>query len=98
MQEYLNYYGVSYYTCECGADKCRQDQYSHSIWCPKYIAPAPITDNCNCGVGPWHSPDCKKRVWPKKEVDAVQNLQLKLKKAVEQLNATNTSGLTKGEK
>jgi hypothetical protein len=48
-------------TCECGAHKLELGIYGHSTFCPLYIAPALITDKCECGVGPWHSVNCRFR-------------------------------------
>jgi len=75
--------------CECGADKLKQGIYGHSTWCPLYIAPSPISDNCNCGGVPgrqhWHSPLCDKRQWHEPEKTELELLQIKLKKIAEEL-------------
>lgn len=72
--------------CCCGADKTGLTIYEHSTWCPLFIAPAPITDHCRCGVGGWHSPGCKNRVWPEEPVNELKKVQEYMKNIVDNLN------------
>lgn len=72
--------------CTCGATKCGQDKYSHSTWCDIFIAPMPIADNCRCGVGNWHSPLCKNRVWPEEPKNKLLELQKYMQQVIDELN------------
>lgn len=72
--------------CQCGADKVGLTIYEHSTWCPLFIAPAPITDRCNCGIGSWHSPGCKFRTWPEEPENELKKVQEYMKNVVDNLN------------
>jgi hypothetical protein len=83
MQDWLDSHGPV--KCCCGADAAKLGTYGHATWCDVYIAPVPLSDNCGCGIGGWHSPRCKHRVWPEEPVDELVVLQNKLKKIAEEL-------------
>lgn len=84
MQEWVDYYNPP--KCQCGADKAKLGEYGHSIWCPVYKAPVPINDLCQCGIGSWHSPGCKFRIWPEEPVDELKKIREKMKIIVDKLN------------
>lgn len=87
-EQILSYYNTP--RCECGADAAKLGEYGHARWCPMFIAPPPVNDKCECGIGGWHSPLCRNRQWPTEPVDELKLQQQRLRDCIEALNNLKT--------